>query len=306
MGDAWGIVLAGGDGARLLPLTGHISGESCPKQFCAIHGSRTLLGQTLARIAPLFAPERTVVVGSAAHESYLHRELSGRVPYALLQPSNKGTGAGILWPVHWVSWREPDAVVVIFPSDHFVLQERAFLAHVARAVQVVRLHPDLIVLLGVAPDRPEEEYGWIEPGEPVAGVPECFLVRSFWEKPTAERARAFFRSGFLWNSLVVIARAEALMALGRRCIPNVHERLSSVEAFAGSEHERWALQQAYAWMHPSSFSRDVLERSADSLAVLPVHGVLWSDLGTPERVVRTFRRTNVAPPWLDAWVQRSA
>ena len=96
------------------------------------------------------------------------------------------------------------------------------------------------------------------------------------------------------------------MALGRRCVPNVHERLSSVEAFAGTEHERWALQQAYAWMRPSSFSRDVLERSADSLAVLPVHGVLWSDLGTPERVVRTFRRINVEPPWLDAWVQRSA
>lgn len=303
--DVWGIVLAGGDGARLLSLTKFIAGESSPKQFCAVSGGRTLLGETLARIAPLFPPERTVVVGNRAHAGYLRREVPGPVPHTLLQPSNKGTGPGILWPTHWVSRRDPEAIVAVFPSDHFILQDHAFRAYVARAVRIVRRSPELIVLLGMDPDGPEEEYGWIEPGEPVPEAAGCFKVRRFWEKPDADRARAFYRSGFLWNSFIMVARAETLKALGRKYLPEVYARLSKTRAFAGTEHEVWAVRQAYALMFPASFSRDVLERASESLTVLPVYGILWSDWGTPERVVRTLSRVNSSTPWLESWISRS-
>jgi mannose-1-phosphate guanylyltransferase len=304
--DVWGIVLAGGDGHRLLPLTRHIAGDSCPKQFCAVSGPRTLLDQTLDRIATLAPPERTLVVGNRAHVGYLRRVIPGPVPHTLLQPSNKGTGPGVLWPVHWVSWRDPEAVVAVFPSDHFVYQERAFLAYVAQAVRIVRRCPELVVLLGMDPDGPEEEYGWIEPGEPVPEAPGCFRVRRFREKPAAEQARIFFRSGFLWNSLIVVARARVLRAVGREYIPDVDARLSRIEAFAGSVHETWAVQQAYALMPSANFSREVLERGAESLAVLRVSGVLWSDLGTPDRVLRTLRRIGASPPWIEAWSRELA
>ncbi len=304
--DVWGIVLAGGEGARLLPLTRQIAGDNCPKQFCVVNGSRTLLGQTLARIAPLIRPERTVVVGNRSHPEYLRRDLPGPVPHTLLQPSNKGTGPGILWPAHWVSRRDPEAIVAVFPSDHFVHQERAFLAYVARAVQMVRRCSELIILLGMDPDAPDGGYGWIEPGDPVPAAPGCYHVRGLWEKPPVERARTFFRSGFLWNSLVLVARAEALKALGRKYVSDIDARLSRIEAFAGSEHEAWAVQQAYALMRPANFSRDVLQRAAESLVVLPVYGILWSDWGTPERVVRTLRRIGAAPRWLAAWPRQSA
>jgi mannose-1-phosphate guanylyltransferase len=302
--DVWGIVLAGGDGTRLLPLTRHIAGVGRPKQFCAVHGPRTLLGQTLARIAPLVLPWRTVVVGT--HAGYLHRELPVTLPYALLQPSNRGTGPGILWPAHWISWRDPEAVVAVFPSDHFVLQERAFLAYVARAVRIARRCPERVVVLGIDPDGAEQGYGWVEPGAPVPEAPGCFRVRGFWEKPRAARARAFFRSGFLWNSLVVVARVGALKALGREYLPDVHARLSRIQAFAGSEHEAWAVEQAYALMPTANFSRDVLACGGESLIVLPVHGIFWSDWGTPERVVQTLRRINASPRWLEAWSAQSA
>ena len=304
--DVWGIVLAGGEGTRLLPLTRYIAGDHCPKQFCTVSGPGTLLSQTLARMAPLIPPKRTVVVGNRAHTGYLRRELPGPVPHTLLQPANKGTGPGILWPAHWVSWRDPEAIVAVFPSDHFVHQERAFLAYVARAVRIVRRSAELVVLLGLDPDGPDEGYGWIEPGEPAPGAPWCFRVRGFWEKPTAERARTFFRSGLLWNSLVVVARVRTLKSLGRRYLPGIDARLSKIQAVAGSGDEAGALQQAYALMRAADFSQDVLERGAEGLVVLPVHGVLWSDWGTPERVVRTLRRIGASPRWLEAWAARSA
>ncbi len=302
----WGIVLAGGEGTRLAPLARHIAGHDCPKQFCAVSGSRTLLGQTLARIVPLIPPERTVVIGNRAHAEYLRRELPGPVPHALVQPANKGTGPGILWPARWIATRDPDATVAVFPSDHFVHQERAFLAYVARAARIVHERPDLVVLLGMDPDSPESGYGWIEPGEPVWGAPGCAHVRGFWEKPPADLAGRFLRAGFLWNSLIVVARARALGALGRAYLPDIDARLAELEAQAGAEDEGWSLRQAFARMRPANFSRDVLERGDRAVAVLPVRGVLWSDWGTPERVVGTLRRIGASPPWLPAWLARSA
>jgi mannose-1-phosphate guanylyltransferase len=287
-------------------LTRFITGDPCPKQFCSVGGARTLLAETLARIGSVIPPERTVVVGNRIHAGYFHRELPGPTPRVLLQPSNRGTGPGILLPVHWVSWRDPEALVAIFPCDHFVLQERAFLAHVAHAVRIVRRRPELVVLLGMEPDGPEDGYGWIESGEPVFEGAGCCRVQSFREKPTAQEAHAFFRSGFLWNSLIIVGRVGVLKALGREYVPGVDARLSRIQAFAGSEYEAWAIQQAYALMRPANFSRDVLEPGARSLTVLPVRGVLWSDWGTPERVIRTLDRVGTSTPWLQAWSKRSA
>ncbi len=305
MPDVWGIVLAGGEGRRLLPLTRHITGEDRPKQFCPLTGRRTLLGETLDRIAPVVAPERTVVVASRAHATYIGRELPAGVPHTLLQPASRGTGPGVLWPVRWVARRAPEAIVAVFPSDHFIGGATAFLAHVRRAVEIVRRQTDLLVVLGVEPDGPDESYGWIEPAWALPGAPDCFRVRSFWEKPNAVRARIFFDAGFLWNSFVIVARAATLAALGRRCLPDVDACLAGIDrAAGGTGAEAGAAERAFAAMREANFSEEVLGRAADSLAVLPVRGVLWSDWGTPDRVVRTLLRINAAPRWLPAWEAR--
>jgi len=185
----------------------------------------------------LIPAARTLVVANGAHARYLPRDLPGPVPHTLLQPSNKGTAPAILWPAYRVSRRAPDAVVAVFPSDHYVNPDRALMAHVARAAWVVRERPDLVVLLGVDPDGPDEEYGWIEPGEPVLGAGGSVRVRGFWEKPTAERARLFFGAGFMWNTLIVVARADALTALGRRHVPDVAARLETLEAHAAGQQD---------------------------------------------------------------------
>ena len=178
------------------------------------------------------------------------------------------------------------------------------MAHVARAIRVVRERPEWVVLLGVDPDGPDEEYGWIEPGEPLSGAGGSVRVRRFWEKPTAEQAGLFHRAGFVWNTFVIVARADTLTALGRRHVPDVTAGLEAFEARASDGEDAAAVAEAYARMRPANFSREVLERAAGALIVLRVQGVLWSDWGTPDRVVRTLRRVGVVPDWLETWPGR--
>ena len=300
-GSLWGVILAGGEGTRLLPLTRHIVGHDCPKQFCAIIRGRTLLGQTIDRIAPLIPPERTLVVAARSHVGYLRRDVPGSVARALLQPSNRGTGPAILWPAYRVSRLDPRAVVAVFPSDHYVNPDHTFMAHVAQAVRAVRERPELVVLLGVDADGPEPDYGWIEPGEPLSGAGGCLRVRAFWEKPTAERVRFFFEAGFVLNTFVLVARADTLTALGRKHVPDVAACLEALEARIDGHDDPSTVAEAYARMRSANFSREVLEREADALVVLRIRDVLWSDWGTPDRVVRTLRRIGMSPDWLGTW-----
>src|SRR6266700_1199921 len=121
-GNLWAIVLAGGEGVRLRSLTRRLYGYDRPKQYAALVGARSLLRQTLDRVGLLIPPERTVVVTLASHARYVEAELRGAPrPHVLAQPYDRGTAAGIFLPAHWIRLRDPDATVVVFPSDHFVL-----------------------------------------------------------------------------------------------------------------------------------------------------------------------------------------
>src|SRR6266540_4169787 len=159
----WAIVLARGEGVRLRPLTRRLYAEERPKQYAVLTGSRSLLPQTLDRAALAIPPERTVVVTLAEHARYLTEEFrDSRAPHVLAQPRNRGTAAGILLPAHWIHARDPKATVVVFPSDHFILEEAAFMRHVAEGAAFVQRCPEWVVLLGAQPTEAETEYGWIE------------------------------------------------------------------------------------------------------------------------------------------------
>ncbi|MDP3890192.1 sugar phosphate nucleotidyltransferase [Nocardioides sp.] len=130
-GGLWAIVLAGGEGLRLRPLTRRICGDERPKQYVTLAGHESLLEQTLDRVALAIPPERTVVVTHQRHAGYVTSALAGRAaPWILAQPESRGTAAGVLLPAHWISWRDPEATVAVFPSDHFIPEGRAFMRHV--------------------------------------------------------------------------------------------------------------------------------------------------------------------------------
>jgi mannose-1-phosphate guanylyltransferase len=190
-------------------------------------------------------------------------------------------------------------VVAVFPSDHFILEETAFMRHVAEVAAFVGQCPEWLALLGIPPTEPETEYGWIEPGERVGWTARgpLYRVRRFREKPSREAARALLADGCLWNTFVLVATASALIDAGRACVPCLHDRLARIAAFAGTAHEAWAIRQAYALAPRANFARAVLEPCPCPLAVARVPGVTWCDLGTPERVAKTLAGLGMSAPW---------
>ena len=302
--QAWAVVLAGGKGVRLSGLTRHVYGEDRPKQYAALTGGKSLLRQTLERVSVRIPSRRTVVVTMAAQQSYLAAEFGhdSPGPHVLQQPEDRGTAAAVLLAAHWIRARDSEARLVVLPSDHFVADDGLFMAQVVELLNVPEAQPERIILLGAEPTEPEADYGWIELGAtlPGAGRHPVYRVLRFHEKPAQAIADQLFESGALWNTSVFAGRAATLVDAGRACLPSLHDRLARLATFLGTEHERWALRQAYELAPPANFSRAVLERSPQTLAVMRLSAVAWRDLGTPRRVFRTLDELGIHPQWLAA------
>jgi mannose-1-phosphate guanylyltransferase len=297
IGEPWALILAGGEGVRLRSLTRLIAGDSRPKQFCRILGPHTLLEQTRRRAALLVDPARTQIVLTRPHARFFRSLLSTLPPdRAVLQPRGRGTAPAILYGLLKIATEDPLGTVVILPSDHYVGDEEAFMRHVATACLAVAERPELAVLLGIVPLDAEADYGWVEAGPPLA-LHGLRRVRRFWEKPAPAVARALYELGCLWNSFVIVSRVPTLLALIRQRLPGLAAAFQGAEAAVGTRGEEAAIEEVYGRLPSTSFSDDVLVGATVNLAVLPVHGVPWSDWGRPERVLRTLAGLGIEPEW---------
>lgn len=283
LGEKWGVVLAGGSGSRLSALTIDATGMVVPKQYCSFLGGPSLVRTTIQRLKTVVDSSRIVVVVSSEHRLWWELDLADIAPENIIvQPCNRGTACGVLLPVLSILHRDPRARIVVSPSDHYVRDEETLTSSLMEAQAHVDASPRLLVLLGMEPDRPETEYGWITPlpgrADTVRGV------TSFVEKPDAERADELMRSGALWSSFTFVATGKTLMRHFRRSMPQLVDRFSMGLTYASWDHRRHDLQRLYDRLPTVDFSRLVLEQAQEGVHVLPVPPCGWTDLGTPQRV----------------------
>jgi mannose-1-phosphate guanylyltransferase len=291
-GCLWALVLAGGDGTRLQAVTRLIAGAPIPKQYCRIVGNRSLLETTLERVAPLAPSSRTLAIVNREHLKLAQPQLvTLPVSNVLVQPRNLDTGPGILVSLLELARRDPEGVVAIFPSDHYVRAEAAFRRHIVQMTQLVEGHPDKIALLGARPDRIDTGYGYVVPGRRVRGAEAAFRVAVFHEKPARSLAAHIIRRSGLWNSFVMVGRVARLIELLREVRPDDVARLAPLPA------DPAALIPAYDKLPAWNFSRDFLARIPEQLVVTRADGLGWSDWGTPEAIERTFATMGLVPPW---------
>ena len=297
--DRWGIILSGGNGTRLRDLIYRKRADYLPKQYLNFIGKRSMLEHTLHRAEKLIPAQKLLIVIAKEHLQFdeVHRQIVLRPGECIvIQPENKDTGPGILLPLMHLYKRYPDAIVALFPSDHFIFEEDLFMQHVDRAFRAVESDGSRIVLLGMEPNDPDPEYGYMVPGETIDDreFDEVRKVEMFVEKPSTEAAKKIIRRGALWNTLVLVVRCKILLRAIQRATPELYRSFEPIQHAIGTADEQRVIEEVYHKLPSLNFSRGVLEvlsfEHRQALVVLPVPGVTWSDWGTNNRLLSMLRQ----------------
>ncbi len=288
-GNTWAVVLAAGDGTRLATLTTDSAGNAVPKQFCSLSGGKSLLQEAVLRANRVVPAERVCVLVSEQHRRYWPQaRWTVRHENVIVQPANRGTAHGVLLGVLSILERDPFARIVFLPADHHVQDESALAEAIRSAATHLTRDSAGLVLIGIEPDEPDPELGYIVPGRVLKDGAQT--VRRFVEKPKLALASQLLESGALWNSFIFGAHASSLLSLFRQRIPDSVDAMAT--AMARDDREQ-AFAALYKEMPFVDFSRAITQGCEDSLRVVAAASCGWSDLGTPMRVAEALRRLDL-------------
>jgi len=208
-----------------------------------------------------------------------------------VQPANLDTGPGLIFSLLQLSQIYPDAIIAVFPTDHFIYDDRTFIAHTHRATRLITHMPDKIALLGITPDRPETGYGYLLPDSPVKSCRNTYHVKAFCEKPDLSDAYEIMSLGGLWNSFVMVFKLSRMLDILNQLVP---ERIYAFTEWVRSPHRA---AEIYQTIDPWNFSDQVLTRIPQHIVMLEIDNLCWSDWGTRELIERTYRVLNRTPFW---------
>ena len=302
--NTWAVVLAAGDGTRLSTLTTDSDGNPVPKQFCSLNGGGSLLHEALQRATRVVPRERVCAIVADQHRPYWRLDLwalpAGNV---IVQPSNRGTAHGVLLAVLSILEHDPFARILFLPADHYVADESALAGSLRETAALLNRNTQGLVLVGIEPDEPDPELGYIVPGRMLGDG--SYAVEQFVEKPHPKMASELLSSGALWNSFIFAANGASLLGLLRQRIASSVEDIATALARDDRSH---ALAQAYERLDSVDFSRAIMQGAEKSLRVIAAPQCGWTDLGTPKRVADTLRRLDRlgSKPALTQTVYRSS
>lgn len=276
MDHCYAVIMAGGGGTRLWPL----SRKDRPKQSLKLLGDRTMFQVSVERLQPLFPPDRILVVTNAAYAADLRQQCPS-LPEAnfILEPAPRGTAPAIGLSALVVRRRDPQGVIACLTADHFIGDEPRFRDVLSAAARTAG--QGFLVTLGIQPEYASTGYGYIQRGAALqtVGQWEVFRAARFKEKPKPPEAEALAADGLhSWNSGMFIWRADRILAEFARQMPGFYKQLLDIEAAPE------ALAQIWADVPATTIDYGIME-GADEVAVIPADGLGWSDIGSWESLL---------------------
>lgn len=269
--------MAGGIGSRFWPM----SRTYFPKQFHDILGiGETLIQMTYQRFLSICLPENILVVTNAQYIGLVQEQLPQLKPEQLIvEPLRKNTAPCIAYANHRIAAINPNARIVVAPSDHLITKEAAFIDTVHLALEQCSTS-DALMTLGIKPSRPDTGYGYIQfTGDPETRNKRIKKVKTFTEKPALDIAREFIESGdFYWNSGIFIWSLKSIRQEFEQHLPDIEELFSGLTGLYNTEKEAEQIANVYAVCENISIDYGILEKAEKVKVVLSDFG--WSDLGT--------------------------
>jgi mannose-1-phosphate guanylyltransferase len=271
--------MAGGVGSRFWPL----SRMNKPKQFLDILGvGKTLIQQTFDRFSKIVPRENIIIVTNEIYKDMTIEQLEIKESQILLEPMRKNTAPCIAY-ANFRIWKEnPNANIVVAPSDHLVNNEEEFLSVAQQALDFTASN-NVLLTIGIKPSRPDSGYGYIqvsnEPAKIKMPCPEMKKVKTFTEKPEPAMAKIFYESGeFFWNSGMFFWSLSSIMQAFDTYMPSINSLFQKQIDQLGADKEPEAVANIYAQCRNISIDYAVMEKADNVYVLCADFG--WSDIGT--------------------------
>ncbi|MFC2114572.1 mannose-1-phosphate guanylyltransferase [Bacteroidota bacterium] len=269
------VIMAGGVGSRFWPL----SKQKYPKQFLdVLNTGRSLFQATYQRFAQICPEENIYVVANKDYGSIIKKQIPGiHDDQILLEPVARNTAPCVAYASYKIKQKDENATIVVAPSDHLIMNENVFLKSISNALEYASQN-DVLVTLGIKPNRPDTGYGYIQFIEDKHSE-GFYKVKTFTEKPSLEIAERFVESGeFLWNAGIFIWSVRSITEALHNFLPEVESCLDFSEGTYFTDSEPKAINSAYTECPTISIDYGIMEK-ADNVHVLP-GDFGWSDIGT--------------------------
>ena len=283
-GNNYCIIMAGGFGSRFWP----ICRDSSPKQFIDILGNgKSMLQTTFARFEKICPRENIIIVTHRSYEDRVREQIGGLLPYQVLgEPTRRNTAPCVAYAASVIYAMNPNANIVVTPSDHAIFGEGRFVQDVEQALELTS-KSECIVTIGVKPTTPNVQYGYIqfseEPASPKAH--NLHKVITFTEKPPVEMARQFIATGeFMWNSGVYVWSMATLRSVYERFLPGVAKSFFALTADTPFEE----VERVYSQSETISVDFGIMEHAENVYVLEASFG--WSDIESWDSLYSTSRK----------------
>jgi mannose-1-phosphate guanylyltransferase len=273
----YAVIMAGGKGTRFWPK----SREKMPKHLLDIVCARTIIQETVERIAPLIPEENILIVTGQSHADELMRQVP-HVPQEniIIEPLGRNTAPCIGLAALHIKRKSPHDVMVVLPADHLITDVLRFRHLLSTACDMANSGAYLITI-GIRPTSPETGYGYIEKGDLKAAIngENIYAVKSVREKPALKQAKAFLKKGgFCWNSGMFVWNVDTILGAIEKWLPQIHDGLLHIEGAIGTEGEREVVRRVYQTIPSISIDYGVMEKADNILLIEGDFG--WSDIGS--------------------------